>query len=276
MSYDAKEISNYEAVPITLYEFRLGAKYWRYTTFELPVVAPTSAGGTATYEAVPISDGGITQSGDINNDDMVITLPKEADVMRPWIGTPPSQETYLTVRAKDANDSEAKVVWVGTVANAQIKKAGVAEMVCKMLTSSFNRNGARQMWTRGCQAALYDDRCRVNKNDFAVSFTVTDVTGEALSGVAIGALPDGWFSGGFVEWDTVDGVKARRMIERHSSVTIFLMGTPDDVTVGQVLVAYPGCLRTTLICETKFNNLANYRGYPHMPGKSPFDGDPVF
>ena len=50
----------------------------------------------------------------------------------------------------------------------------------------------------------------------------------------------------------------------------------DGLRVGQDVVAYPGCARTIAICQSKFNNAPNFGGVPGLPGKSPFDGTPIF
>jgi hypothetical protein len=43
-----------------------------------------------------------------------------------------------------------------------------------------------------------------------------------------------------------------------------------------IVAAYPGCPRTIAVCDARFANHLRYGGVPHLPGKSPFDGDPVF
>lgn len=276
MSFDAQEISNFDGVPIGLYEFWIEDKFWRYTTFEHDVTAAIAPAGTGVYSALAISDSGVTQTGDTNNDDLTITLPKSADVMRPWIGTPPSSETWLRIRRKDANDAQAVVVWIGTITNAKIVDSISAEMVGRMLTASFIRNGLRSTYQRGCRAALYDNMCKVNKSEFAVSGTIDSVGGGGIAVSEADALPDGYFSGGFIQWTNDDGLTNRRAIEWHAGPTLALLELTDGLTTGQAVTIYPGCDRTTATCENKFNNLANYRGFPHLPGKSPYDGDPVF
>jgi hypothetical protein len=55
-----------------------------------------------------------------------------------------------------------------------------------------------------------------------------------------------------------------------------MFGLADGLYYGLAVNAYPGCNRTTTECVDKFDNLDNYGGVPDLPGKSPFDGDPVF
>jgi len=95
MAYGDYEYSNEDGKPVALYEFTIGTKAWRYTSDSEPVVA-----NGETYQPVPISDNGTTQSGEAQNDDFVVTLPASTEIAQLFIGTPPSEEIWLTVRRK--------------------------------------------------------------------------------------------------------------------------------------------------------------------------------
>jgi hypothetical protein len=68
----------------------------------------------------------------------------------------------------------------------------------------------------------------------------------------------------------------RRMILTHTGSDITIMGLPVDMRVGDTIFAFPGCDRTVDTCVGKFDNLVNMGGFPHSPGRNPFDGNPVF
>ena len=271
MSYDAAERSNYDAVPTTLYEFAIGANAWRYSTGERDETV-----GGHVYTAMPISDNGIVQSGDVQNDDFTVTLPSNAGVAALYVATPPSQPVYLTVRKLNMGEAEAPVVWVGTVKSAKRLTQAAVEVACKVLTSSLNRNGLRLAWSKGCPHALYDRNCRADPASFDAAVQIQTMTGGSITAPGLALLPTDYLAGGFLEWELLPGVTERRAIETHSGNTIVLLGTTDGLAVAQWITVFPGCSRTTSTCELKFNNLSNYGGFPHMPSKSPFDGDPVF
>ena len=67
----------------------------------------------------------------------------------------------------------------------------------------------------------------------------------------------------------------RRGIESQNGNNFQVLGSTDGLEVGTAVTLYPGCPRNTTACKL-FNNLPNYGGFPHLPGKSPFDGSPVF
>ncbi len=271
MSFDDFERSNYEGIPTTLYEFALGnTARWRYATGTLNVTL-----NGAVFTAMPVSDTGIVQSGEVQNDDFTVTLPSSAPFTGLFIGTPPSQPIFLTVRNINRGDPEAPVVWAGTVKSGRRKSLTEFEIVCRTLTSSLNRLGVRLSWGRGCPHALYDRNCRVDKSLYGTSVQIASLSGSSLQ-ATVGSLGNNYLTGGFLEFDLMPGVRDTRAIESHIGTQIDLLGSSDGLRVGAWITVYPGCNRIPATCENKFNNLANYGGFPHLPTKNPFDGDPIF
>lgn len=283
MSYDSLERSNYDGSPTNLYEFSLGYNFWRYASGEQEVtidgyefvdgvLTPTQV----TYMPVPISDSGLVQSGDTQNDDFTVTMPSNVDFATLYLATPPSQTVYLTCRRINRGDVEAPIVWVGEVRSTKRSSQIELQVVCKVLTSTLNRNGLRLAWSRGCPHALYDRNCRVDPDDYGIAVQVQGLTGAALVSSAMATLPNGYLAGGYFEFTSLPGVTERRAIESQSGSVLTVLGTTDGIEIGDWITVFPGCNRVTSTCNDKFNNLSNYGGYPHMPGKSPFDGDPIF
>lgn len=283
MSFDIKERSNHEGEPSTFYEFSLaetlpsgekvyGNKGWWYTSQETDQVY-----NGRTYEAVPIFDDGVSLTSEIQNDQFIVSMPSRLALAQLYRATPPSEPVYLTVRRKHYNEPEAPVYWVGTIYAVGQPDDVSAKFICRMLTASFDRNGLRLTWVRNCPHALYDDSCRVAKAAYVESVTLTEVTGSTITSPGFGAKPAGYFSGGFIEWELFPGVFERRAIETHAGENAAILGTTNGLLIGQTIKAYPGCDRSTGSAGCgRFNNLSNYGGFESMPGKSPFDGNPIF
>lgn len=269
MTYDTREVSNYDGAPIALYEFIIGGIYWRYTSARRDI---TVAG--ATWESMAISDEGITASGDSADDEFKITMPS-SPFTDMFIGTPPSSAIYVNVRRVHHDDNDAPIVWAGTLKSVKRNNAISFEIICRTITSSLNRLGLRLNFSRNCPHSLYDLNCMVNKAAYALNATVMSVTGNSF--IHNGPVPGiaNYYSGGFIEF-TVNGLVERRPIESQVGSTITLLTTTDDMVTGMTVTMYPGCDRTTSTCNSKFNNLSNYGGFPNLPTKSPFDFDPVF
>jgi len=84
------------------------------------------------------------------------------------------------------------------------------------------------------------------------------------------------FDGGFIEWQHPVRGTEFLVIETQNGNACEMFGDTGGLYYNLAVTAYPGCKRTTDDCGTKFNNLDNFGGVPDLPGKSPFDGDPVF
>lgn len=271
MGFSETEQSNYGGKPVALYDFALGDYHWRYAAAEDdPVVEE------ATYTGVPISDSGVIQSGDVQNDSFVVSISAEAEFLDLYIATPPSDPVYLVCRRWHRGDTDSTVSWVGTVKAVSRVDQTTFTITCKVATASLDRLGLRLAWGRNCPHALYDRLCTVNKATYAVTGTISALTGGSLTVAALSAKADGWFSGGFIEFVRFEDVVERRGVEDHTGSVVTMLGATDGLEVGMSVTAYPGCDRTVSTCANKFSNSANYGGFPHMPGVSPFDGKPVF
>jgi uncharacterized phage protein (TIGR02218 family) len=271
MTYDALERSNDSGAPVKLFEFQLGTTYWRYCAGQIDVVY-----GGYTYSAIAVSHGDIVMSGDTQSDEMSVQISSAADVTDLFSGTPPSQSLAIRIRSKHHGDSEAPVIWTGIVKSSTRTSRAEVTFLCNSLLSTLTRSGLRLSWGRGCPHVLYDGSCRVNPASYATAVQVQDMNGNTLVSTGLAMLPDAYFAGGFLSFTGPWGGTERRGIEYHVGTNIQLLSPTDGISVGDWILVYPGCDRVTLTCQSKFNNLANYGGFPHLPVKSPFDGDPVF
>lgn len=274
MSFVEYETSVDEGKPVALYEFKRGAKRWTYNSSDRNIVY-----GGLTYEGLSVSDDGITQSGQAAVDDFKVKLPTRAGIVALYRGSAPSDTIYLTVRHLHyfPDSPIAPVQWVGVVQQARQTSAVEAEITCQTLGATLQREGLRQGWDRMCPHTLYDHRCKVDKTAFVVTVTaITGLTGISITAPEFATKPDRYFDAGFIEWDIGDGAVERRPVELHLDDTITLLAFTDGLAIGDDLRIYPGCLRTISECDTKFDNHLNYGGFPHLPGDSPFDGNPVY
>jgi uncharacterized phage protein (TIGR02218 family) len=276
VTFTAREISNTDGKPVELYMLRWGQTVWRYTSADRDIEWPAGSGNN--FQAVAISDGGVKQGGS-DQEDFTVTGPASLPIVDLFRSTPPSETIWLTVRKKHHGDEDAVVTYVGKVANVKRKEGRTtAEIRCIAISASYKKAGLRLTWDRNCPHILYDFSCRANKVLFKVTTTITAVDGVDITVAALGTWPEAQYRGGFVEWDSDGlGTMERRSIEASTGVKTFaLLGRADRLVVGQAITLYIGCDRTTAQCDGVFDNLDNYGGYPQMPGKSPFDGTPIF
>lgn len=277
MSYEAHEISEEDGEPIALYEFRYGNTYWRYSTSDEDfTLGFDDALQPKVWKALAITDEGVTQGGGDQND-LTINTQIDMPIARLFRNTQPSGKVWLSVRRWHKGDpsTETPLQWSGTVVNAiGIDEATVA-LSCRSLGGTYDRNGLRLAWDRMCPHPLYGVGCFVNKALHQYPRTIATLDGISFTCTAHTEPLEGTFSGGFMEWSREDGSLERRGIESQVGNHFTVLGLTDGLEVGQAVTIYPGCPRNTTGCKA-FNNLPNYGGFPHIPGKSPFDGSPVF
>lgn len=273
MTFSTIETSNQDGRPLFLYEFALGTQIWRYTSADTPV---TSGGNL--YAPIMIDDDGVKQTGEVQTDNFNIRMPFNSPVPQLFQVTPPINPITVKRLGKHEDDVDWVITYVGFINQVNASEPGLAELECITLSPTMQRNGLRLTWQRGCPYALYAPAtCKVDKNNFAVTVTVTTAAAGQVSGAEFALMEDGWFNGGFIEWTAqATGSLERRGIDSHLGTTIRLLGKSDGILEGMAVKAYPGCLRIASVCDSKFNNLVNYGGFPHLPGKSPFGADPLY
>jgi len=154
------------------------------------------------------------------------------------------------------------------------------------LAHALNQKQGR-VYQAGCDADLGDDRCGVNLESgaFKGSGTVASVvTGSRFTASGLGGFGGGWFTRGFLVWDTGGNAGAKFEVKLHTSaggeVQIGLWQTPvAAISIGDTFTIRAGCDKQFATCKAKFANVANFRGFPHIPGndfvlKGADPGDP--
>jgi|LNFM01.2.fsa_nt_gb uncharacterized phage protein (TIGR02218 family) len=145
------------------------------------------------------------------------------------------------------------------------------------LQAALNKPVGR-VFSRYCDADLGDTRC--SKDIETSAFRGEGVVTEVLSGAAfradgLEAYAEGWFSRGRLVWG--DGashdVSAYR-IEAGGAV-LELAEPLASIEVGATFTIYAGCDKRVETCRAKFDNVINFRGFPHMPGNDAIQSGPV-
>lgn len=127
----------------------------------------------------------------------------------------------------------------------------------------------------GCDARLGDARCGFDLENGIYKGTglVTDVLRDrAFMATGLSGFDAGWFSSGTLTWTS--GANAGRVTEvlAHgldgSIATLTLLEAPvRTIAEGDGFIARAGCNKRIATCSTKFANVANFRGFPNIPGQ---------
>ena len=127
----------------------------------------------------------------------------------------------------------------------------------------------------GCDAALGDARCGVDLENPAFKGTgaVIDLLRDrAFTASGLGSFTSGWFALGTLEWTS--GANAGRWTEvlgfeaTGGIAALTLLEAPvRPIAEGESFTVRAGCDKRMETCGTKFANVANFRGFPHIPGQ---------
>ncbi len=278
MSFNAFELSTESGRPIEYYVFTLGTAVWRYTTAETDVTI-----GSDVYTAAAIKADSVKQTGETSNDARSIDVPSWIGPAQLFMGSAPSAPITMTVGVRHVGDTEVIVAYVGEISQVNYPLPGRARITVESLLSSMRREGLRLAWQRTCPYVLYDTlTCKVDKAAYKIDFTVLAISGFDVYVELATTQVTGHFNGGFFEWNHPIRGKEYVAIQAHAQIAsaewnarLQLFMPPGELFEGVTGSAYPGCDFTPTRCQF-FGNYDNYGGVPDLPGRSPFDGNPVF
>ena len=284
MAFDDVERSAQLGRPVFFVKFTRASKEWRYTNVDQDITF-----NSQVYAAIPLIVPSFLQSGDAKASDMTLELPSSASICTYLDSRTPTSVINVSIRRGHMVEDEftgtftapiladAPIVWVGEIIGIERPAVNKRGLLCNTLSLSMNRGGLRLTWSRNCPHMLYERGCFVNKASFVTNLAgITVVDGVTISATEVDALADGWFNGGFLEWDSETGVTERLGIETHVGPLLTVFGSTYGVAGGAAYKVYPGCDRRASTCNSKFSNILNFGGINHMQGRSPFDGNPVF
>lgn len=273
MSFNGYEFSLAGGRPVRLYQFSRGVLRWTYNSSDRNIEHQSQ-----TFKTVRggISDDGIRQGGSDGVRSLRVLAPGDLEVAQFYRGIPPSDSIDLVIYDRHYGDNEFKVSWVGEIQNVTWPAVDRCQIICNPESVSMGQQGLRLAWERPCPHALYERGCLVNRDLFRVESSVISMNGAVINGSAFASKPNGWFAAGYVEWSVGSGVWERRAIEAHNGTQLTIFGGTSGLSLGVTVRAYAGCDQTIGTCNSRFDNKDNYGGIRHLPGRSPFDGNPVF
>lgn len=255
---------------VEFYDFTRGPQHWRYVAEKRPLVVDAQ-----TYDYASIKRGRIVDSADAGRATLDLTVTGDLPLLDLYRGTAPMEDVGLSLYRLRTSDSTVTRLWTGTVGSVEFTATG-ATIHCLPPIAAARGLGLRRTWARNCPHALYSaglGQCNANRAPLRVDAALATVAGAQVQAAAWAAYPDGWFAGGWIEWQ-VGTATERRFIVAHAGITLTLL-TPPLAAVGTIVATYPGCDGTLATCNSRFGNSANFGGQPWIPEKNPF-GDPVY
>ncbi len=127
----------------------------------------------------------------------------------------------------------------------------------------------------GCDARLGDARCGIDLENAIYKGTgiVTDLLRDrAFMASGLSGFDAGWLTSGTLTWTTGANVGRITEVLSHgldgSIATLTLLEAPVlQIAEGDSFIARAGCDKRIATCSAKFANIANFRGFPNIPGQ---------
>ena len=183
------------------------------------------------------------------------------------------------VNYEDLSQGELKLT-KSTFGEVTLNDVGVFIVEQRGMTQVLKQQNIVEVYNAECPADLGDVRCALDLGPFTIAATILSVTNNRKFKVTqltpASTFPAGWFDGGAITWLT--GLNTGKVIEvkiytKDDGITIeqeleLFLATSFDIQIGDTLNIYPGCDKILATCRDKFNNIDNFRGFPHIPGPS--------
>lgn len=120
-----------------------------------------------------------------------------------------------------------------------------------------------------CPAILGDSECTVNLTPYTISGTIesVDFSGLVITDATNITEPINTYAYGLITMTS--GASSGYSMDIKSSTvgTVTLQQTmPFGIAAGDTYTMVPGCDKSLATCRDTYNNVINFRGFPHIPG----------
>jgi uncharacterized phage protein (TIGR02218 family) len=147
--------------------------------------------------------------------------------------------------------------------------SAISGSTAKLTVSSWavllNVNMPPNLYQTGCLHAVYDSGCGLSASSFAASGTMSGTPTQMTFASGVSATNDDYAQGRAVFTSGGNNGVSRPIKTNSGGTFTLLQPLPVVPTAGDHFTVYAGCDRTMGRCQTKFNNLAHFKGTPFVP-----------
>jgi uncharacterized phage protein (TIGR02218 family) len=272
---NSRELTFSDCFTITLADGTIA----RYTNAQYTVTIPVSGGPPLVYVAGDILIDGLklkqTCGVDIDQQELDISFkPTSIIAGLSWpIAAREGRFDGATIERARAVMTEPGGTVIGNAAVVSFHGLvatidNIGRLSCKMTVKSMLNKLAvdmpRDIWQPSCLNTLYDGLCTMVKSTNGSSGAVG--TGPSLTYIPWSSSAADIYDQGTITFESGANVGVSRTV-RQSTTSGLTLSRPLDYlpTAGDNFVVYKGCDKTMATCQARFNNLANFRGFPFVP-----------
>jgi uncharacterized phage protein (TIGR02218 family) len=130
-----------------------------------------------------------------------------------------------------------------------------------------------RLYTATCSADVGDGRCMIDLTSsvYRGSGTVGALSATStFTATGLDDFDDGWFTAGKLTFTSGANAGLAIEVKNHraeDSVVLDLwQAMPEPIAPGDAFTVTAGCDKRFQTCHDRFNNVVNFRGFPHIPG----------
>lgn len=157
-------------------------------------------------------------------------------------------------------------IFSGVVGGINIGGLG-AEIICKGGNNLLNQKTPRNVTMPSCLHTFCDPNCTLDRDDFTTAFLVgaVGITSRFVPFDTPPGDPEKYI-GGTLSITSGNGAGQRRtIIDGDSSGLTLIYPLYALPAAGDDFTGFKGCGKTAEICETDYDNLQHFRGFPFIP-----------
>lgn len=234
-----------------LYLFQYNGTYYGFT----PTVLSKTL-NTITYSPAIITRSNLTITSNLAKSPVTFKFERSHSFAKLLLQELPETPILVTIYR---NSSQ---YWKGRVLEVTANPLTI-EITCDSIFSTLARGGVSPKIQLQCRYTLYSTNCGVTKEAYTAAYTVSGISGKTITITPI-TQTNGYFTNGIA---AING--QQRNIVLHSGNNLTLTASFIGTQSG-TLTLYPGCKLTKDDCNTKFNNLLNFGGFPYIPKRNSF------
>jgi uncharacterized phage protein (TIGR02218 family) len=268
VTFAASEKSVHSGKPRRLYDFILlggdqAAYYYTDYRSDLSVLGNS-------YVSAPILRSPYVASDIESPGAMSITMPYSLAVVAEVIVKQPPRSVFVEVREYHTDIGDVQKVWEGPVHAFVVRGRDVEVIIPSALIDALESEIPSVKNQTMCNNVFLDDRCQVVRANVTKSTTVASIDGTDARIVTVTSLDgaaDQVYRGGEIE-RTSDG--ERRLIVDQTGTVLTLVRAFRNLAGTNAVDVTQGCDHLVGTCETKHDNLINFRGMPYIPAENLF------
>ncbi len=186
--------------------------------------------------------------------------------------------TFLIVRYNwMAPTNGAEALMAGTIGTVKMLRGTI---VCELRgLQQFLQQSVGSVTSKTCRARFADfptpngnNRCRLDPEDWTETLKVTASSSRRSfdsTTVSFPGRPADWYADGILTWTTGQNAGMQSKVKAFGADEVFTLwsDTPYPIQVDDQFLCIAGC-RKRLVedCASRFDNVLNFSGEPHLPG----------